>query len=107
MAWRMHSISFYPHHVRFSNSWTHTDSGHGRQDIRPAVANRWSADPWWSVRSKRLATAALDHTGSLFSENDLRLKSRCLVAHNSQTNRQLGPCHSPSNIGSPPGAGGR
>lgn len=24
-----------------------------------AVANRWSADPWWSMKSERLATAAL------------------------------------------------
>lgn len=45
MAWRMRIISFYPHHFRSSNSWRHTDSGHGRQDTRPAVANRWSTDP--------------------------------------------------------------
>lgn len=28
---------------------------------KPAVANWWSADPWWSVRSKRLETAVLNY----------------------------------------------
>lgn len=111
MAWRMHIISFYPHHIRSSNSWRHTDSGHGRQDTRPVVANQWSADPQWSVRSERLTTAALGHTGSLFSGNKAveqaqGCRAGALVAHNSQTSGQLGPCHSPSTR-SPPGAGGR
>lgn len=31
------------------------------QPGRAAAANQWSADYWWSLRSERLVTTALEH----------------------------------------------
>lgn len=70
MAQRTHVISLHPHRICSTNSWT--DSGHCRHDTRPE---------------------------KLLALQDVRLKSRCPAARNSQTDGQLGPCHSPIILG--------
>lgn len=80
MAWRMRIISFYPHHFRSSNSWRHTDSGHGRQDTRPAVANRWSTDPM-VCEVRKVGGRCTRPYRLLFSENRREADEQVPITH--------------------------